>query len=262
MMSTMKEQVLRVEGQDIYCKTILHHPENKTIILVHGASANADAWMPVIPHFNESVNIIALDMPGHYRSKGTPKQSIEEMATFINSFVEEAISLLHLKGNIVYVGHSLGGGIGIELGIRKPEWLKELILVTTSANLNVLEPEFLEKLKQGEMDKSFFIRGFSPSTPIKFLSMMLQRQGTTSIEASLRDFVAGSKFNRMNDLQQITARTLIISGKDDQIMQKDASEILHKGIPNSTLVEVENAGHFITLEHPQKVARIILDFIA
>jgi pimeloyl-ACP methyl ester carboxylesterase len=262
MTSEIKEQVVRVGSENVFCKTVIRDTKNKTLLLVHGASANGDSWLPVIPYFSEKLNIIALDLPGHYRSEGVPKKSIKEMATFINNFVQKAISDFSLQGDIVYVGHSLGGGIGIEIGVQQNiDWLKELVLVTTSANLNVLEPEFIEKLKLGEMDEGFFVKGFSPSTSPKLLEAILQRQGTTSVEASYYDFLAGSQFNRMDDLHQITARTLIITGKDDKIIPYEHQKMLHERIPNNTWVQIEKAGHFIILEHPEKVAQTIENFL-
>lgn len=74
--------------------------ENKTLILVHGASANADSWMPVIPYFSERVNVIALDMPGHYRSGGRLRESIAEMADFIT--IEQPQRLANEIENFIF----------------------------------------------------------------------------------------------------------------------------------------------------------------
>jgi hypothetical protein len=42
IMSEVKEKLF-VEGENIYCKAVIHDVSNKTLLLVHGVSANADS---------------------------------------------------------------------------------------------------------------------------------------------------------------------------------------------------------------------------
>ena len=214
-------------------------------------------------NLSQRVNVLAVDLPAHGKSKGKPLSSIEEMASFINQFVVMIVDQLQLQGEVIYVGHSLGGGIGIgiELGIQNPKWLKTLVLITTSAKLNVMEPSFLWSLKNGKMKLDFFERGFSPSSGKELISAILARQGETPIETCYYDFLAGDQFNRKSELDKITSKTLILSGKDDKIMQEGSSKLLSKKIKCSKLVEIENMGHFATLEKPEIIAKEIENFV-
>lgn len=260
--SDYQNHYVDVKGEKIYVNAVIKNPKFKTLILVHGAGSQADSWGFVTSKFTGNFNYIALDLPGHYRSGGEARTSIDDDADFINHFVKAIQKKYHLKNDFTYVGHSLGGAIGIEVGTRNYDWLKSLVLVTTSSDFtHVLTPEFLENLKNGQMDLSFYKNGFSPATPPAYYDALVSRLGTVSIETTYKDFYSTSSFNDTKKLHKIHKKTLIISANDDIIMPPNASQILHDGIKHSTWVKVPNAGHFVIMEQPTAVANAIQDFV-
>lgn len=109
---------------------------------------------------------------------------------------------------------------------------------------------------------SFFKKGFSPSTSPQIVEAFLQKQKSiSSPQVPYGDFREGNRFNRLFDLENINAKTLILSGKDDVIMPKNASSLLHEKIPNKRWAEIERKGHFGTVEQPQKIAHVIESFV-
>jgi pimeloyl-ACP methyl ester carboxylesterase len=63
-------------------------------------------------------------------------------------------------------------------------------------------------------------------------------------------------------LAAVAVPTLVIHGSDDKIVPLEGGRALAAGIPNSTLVIVEGAGHVPTLTFPLQVADAINSFFA
>ncbi|NJK93867.1 MAG: alpha/beta hydrolase, partial [Bacteroidales bacterium] len=64
-----------------------------------------------------------------------------------------------------------------------------------------------------------------------------------------------------NDLRQLTIPVLIIRGDADVYLSDSISEKLHSEIPNSELIRIETAGHFMQEDEPEKISASILNFI-
>ena len=122
--------------------------------MIHGAGAFAESWKMVVANFtSHEFNTIMFDMPGHLRSTGNALISIKECADFIDTLVNAFTTEYQLEKRFTLVGHSYGGAITGEVAIRNVDWLKNVVLVGTSSYFeNVSSDEFMEKLKNGEMD--------------------------------------------------------------------------------------------------------------
>ena len=62
-------------------------------------------------------------------------------------------------------------------------------------------------------------------------------------------------------LHKIAVPTLIIAGENDTLAAPRYSRMLHDAIANSKLCIIENASHYLVLEHPRLVNAEILKFL-
>jgi pimeloyl-ACP methyl ester carboxylesterase len=75
------------------------------------------------------------------------------------------------------------------------------------------------------------------------------------------DLMACDAFDRMADLTTVDAPTLIVCGVEDQMTPPKYSQYLHQQIAGSVLHIVEDAGHMVMLEQPDRVAGYIAAFL-
>ena len=81
------------------------------------------------------------------------------------------------------------------------------------------------------------------------------------------EFVARAAVRSLNDadtrgsLSQINVPTLVIAGEEDRVTPPQESEILAKGISDSTLSLIPGAGHFSMLDNPVAFNRILRRFL-
>src|SRR5438132_11120871 len=76
------------------------------LVLIHGLGANADVWLPLVPHVDR--RWIAPDLRGHGRS---PHQAPYGYA----GYAADVASLLQQDEEVDIVGHSMGGVVGMAL---------------------------------------------------------------------------------------------------------------------------------------------------
>ncbi|MGI9414266.1 MAG: acetoin dehydrogenase dihydrolipoyllysine-residue acetyltransferase subunit, partial [Hyphomicrobiales bacterium] len=102
--------------------------EDTSVVLIHGFGADLGAWMFVQPGLAETTRTYALDLPGHGGSaKDVGGATVSDFAETVAAFMAACgIGSAHL------VGHSLGGGVAIEMALRDPASVASLSLVAPS----------------------------------------------------------------------------------------------------------------------------------
>ena len=97
------------------------------VILVHGITGNSDTWREVQPWLAEGHIVIAPDLMGHGQSaKPRGDYSLGAYASGIRDLM---VALGHESAT--FVGHSLGGGVAMQLAYQFPERLDRLVLVSS-----------------------------------------------------------------------------------------------------------------------------------
>ncbi|MEM7468973.1 MAG: alpha/beta hydrolase [Pseudomonadota bacterium] len=111
-------------------------PGLPTIAFIHGAGMSHLVWALYTRYFaHNGYNALAIDLPGHGRSEGQLRPSIESMADFVNRVLDE----LNVK-DCRLVGHSMGSLVAIETVHRAPSRIKQLVLIGCAYPMTVGEP--------------------------------------------------------------------------------------------------------------------------
>jgi len=209
-----------------------------TPLFIHGAGASPMVWRLQLLHFKGG---LAVELPGHPSGPGC--STIEDYA----SSVEEHIREKTLKDPVL-VGHSMGGAIAITIALKNSD-LAGLVLVGTGARLRV-DPNILTGIKENYEDVSKLVGRWSvsPSSDPIIAERIAEDLLNVKPEVAYGDFIACDRFDRMNDVQKITCKTLIVVGADDRMTPVKYSQYLHEKIVNSSLVVISDAGHNVMLE--------------
>src|SRR6266487_367318 len=109
------------------------HPQ-RTLVFIHGFGGQASQWQYQLQKFSLENRVIALDLRGHGLSD--KPASGYDMPKIISD-LETALTLLKVKGKIVLVGHSLGGGIVTEYALKHPDRIERLILIATAGEFKL-----------------------------------------------------------------------------------------------------------------------------
>ncbi|MBI3162004.1 MAG: alpha/beta hydrolase [Chloroflexi bacterium] len=228
------------------------------VILLHGAGGNHLSWPPQIRRL-PGATVFALDLPGHGKSEGMGRQSIDEYVDDVAALMKE----LKIRA-AVFVGISMGSAIALSLALKHPKKTLGLGLVGSGAKLRVA-PSILETAGNPNTFESAVeeinSNCFSANAPQNLLQLSKQSMMEIRPPVLLGDFLACNTFDVFNGLEKITAPTLILCGTEDKMTPVKYSEFLRDKIKGSTLHMIENAGHMAMAEQPDKVAELLSQFI-
>lgn len=227
----------------------------QAVVFMHGAGGNHAKWHNQISFLGRDFLAIAVDLPGHGLSGGTPFSSIEAYSDFINSFSE-----CLLGSPFFLAGHSMGGAIALDLALNYPERLAGLILVGTGSRLRVL-PSILESFKSGKAPENMAAALYAPGTQEAVIKAAAQEIESTNPSIFYSDFTACDHFDVSGRLGEIDVPALVVTGDTDIMTPVKYGQYLKDNLKNSDFKVVENSGHMLMLEQPEKLNDLIYDFL-
>ena len=228
------------------------------VLLIHGAGCNHLYWPPELRRLSGH-NIYALDLPGHGKSEGVGRQSVSDYARCVIEFMDE-VMLAHA----VFVGHSLGGAIALELALEYPDRMTGLGLIATGARLPVAS-RLLESTSNPatfpQAIQAIYALSFGPQADPRLQEQAIRRAAEIRPAVLHGDFLACDGFDVTHQLEKIHTPTLVVCGTEDRMTPLPYSKILANHIPNAALQTVDGAGHLVMLEQPRRVAALLSVFL-
>jgi pimeloyl-ACP methyl ester carboxylesterase len=251
-------------NQVVVNKNLISYSSNENagnfcLLFLHGWRSNKEIWGGIIKQTNNlannQFNIYALDLPGFGQSQ-TPREpmTVGDYAEVVAKFIKK----LELK-NVIIVGHSFGGRIGIKLACNHPDLVSKLVLVDSAGftadkkKLNIMgvgakivKPFFKPKFMQGLRNKIYKSIGSEDyvATP------ELQKTYINVISEDLS-----------HDMKDVKCATLIINGENDLDTPVDFGKRMNALIPNSKFVILPKAGHFSFIDKPEDFLAELTRFI-
>jgi pimeloyl-ACP methyl ester carboxylesterase len=236
------------------------------VVLVHGLAGSSTTWQEVMPALADHFTVLAPDLLGHGDSaKPRGDYSLGAHA----SGLRDLMVALGIE-RATFVGHSLGGGVALQLAYQFPERCERLVLVA-SGGLGKEVNSLLRavSLPGSELVMPVLLSGQMHSVLDainRWFGRRGLRMGATGREM-WRSYTGLSETGgRMAFIhtvrsvidplgQRVSARdrlylasevpTLILWGERDQIIPVAHAHAAHELIPGSTLVVLPGIGHFL-----------------
>lgn len=235
------------------------------LVFVHGFTTTSEFWREQVEPFSSNHRVIRINLPGHGVS---PRP--EGRAYTIEAFADDVLKVyetLEIK-DAVLIGLSMGGAIAQHFTLGHPQRVRALVLVDTTPHglgedvnvdnvLNAIEELGVVTASQNVIDRSF-----GSTTSAELLAFAKAEVAQTPAFVARQAIASLNATDSRARLGEIHVPTLILVGNEDIITPPCESEVLVKGIPNSRLEVIADAGHFPMLEQPQAFNRVLTDFLA
>ncbi len=237
----------------------VHGNGTETIVLSHGLLWSGKMFYKQVAYFKSDYKVITYDHRGQGKSEVT--QSGYDMDSLFSDAVE-FLEKLNLK-NTHFGGLSMGGFVAMRLASRRPDLVKSIILMETSA---LAEPHVIKYKFLNAMVKLFGIKTvLKPVMNImfgdKFLTDTERKEELTEWANELLNnnnrivrAVKGVIDRKAIDgeLHKIICPTLILVGTQDKATVPEKSEFIHSKIKNSAIKYIQGGGHTACIEEPEQ----------
>ena len=230
----------------------------KVLIILPGWGDNRNTFDFYINSLKDKFTIYIFDYPGFGKSKFPNKDlTIDDYAYYIDKFIKK-----NNINNPYILCHSFGCRISIIL-ISKYRILVDRLIIIGGAGIRRKSiKRFFRSLKYKLLKKlSFFLTSNKKELYLK----KLFNKYSSNDYRNLNDNMKKTFRNIINkdlrkELKYICCPTLLIFGeKDTETPLKDGI-IMNKKIPNSGLITIKKGTHFVYLEYPFYILKIILEF--
>jgi pimeloyl-ACP methyl ester carboxylesterase len=252
------------------------------IVMVHGITSTSATWANVLPYLAEHFTVIAPDLLGHGESaKPRGDYSLGAYASGIRDLMA---ALGHQRAT--FVGHSLGGGVAMQMAYQFPEHCERLVLVSSGG----LGRDITPLLRAASLPGSELVLPLLVNDQLigagRAAGRVLGRIGLrvhTDVgevlrgHASLSDGATRSAFlhtlRGIVDLrgQRVDASDrlylaqalpfLVVWGQRDPIIPIAHAYGAQRLVPGSQLEIFPGAGHFPHLDDPLRFVRVLTDFM-
>ncbi|MDP2822283.1 MAG: alpha/beta hydrolase [Sulfuritalea sp.] len=240
-------------------------------VFIHGAQNDHSVWGLQSRWFaHHGFAVLAVDLPGHGRSAGSPLPSIEDLADWIELLMER-VGAGDTAPSVSLVGHSMGSLTALECAFRHPARIARIALLGTAVPMPVSDA-LLGAAKDQEPKAIAMINAWSHSprgtvggntVPGMWLlgasRRLMERQQPGVLH---NDLAACNAYTHgMDAAAGLSCPALIVSGSKDMMTHPKAAAKLAAALANAKSVSLDGAGHAMMAEQPDAVLDALRGFI-
>jgi pimeloyl-ACP methyl ester carboxylesterase len=269
-----------IHGHDVRYRMAGNGP---VILLIHGMAGSSRTWRDVMKLLARDYTVIAPDLLGHGESaKPIGDYSLGAYASGLRDLLVGTLGV----DSATLVGHSLGGGVAMQLAYQHPELCERLVLVasgglgrevswvlralTLPGAEYVIPPLFPRTARRaGDRVMRFFRdRGVRAPHIAEMWNAYASLTETPNRRAFIRTIRAvidpGGQTVSARDRLYLASQipTLIVWGDRDEIIPPAHGHAAHALVPHSRLEIFEGAGHFLHVEDPVRFTDLLREFVA
>lgn len=200
-------------------------------ILLHGLGQNSSSWKKTIAKLDKKADVVCPDLFALIQGREVNYANLYQALCEYCKKVPEPFTVC---------GLSLGGILALQYGIEHPESVNSMVLIGTQ----YVMPKRLLQLQN-------VVFHFVPKSAFK--RMGLAKKAVINLSSSMMDL------DFRQALHKIKCPVLLICGESDK-PNMQASLNLKAQIPNAALIVIENAGHEINVDAPEKLSIVLNRF--
>jgi len=260
----MKSRFLKLKSSGARIQ-VIEVGKGKDLLFLHGAGGHLPND-PLIAALAGKYRVLAPLLPGYGESSG--EDELRDMLD-VTLHTLDVLEALKLRKPVV-VGHSMGGMIAAEMAaIAHTEieklcllapaglWLDEHPIVDIFTKLPYELPALL--FHDAELGRRLMTAGGGDMGDPEFLKQFLVTNARRlGMAGKLRFPIPDRGLSQR--LRRITARTLIVWGREDALIPPLYGGAFKKAISKARLVRIAKAGHAVGQEKPEAVLKAIRDF--
>ena len=239
------------------------------LIILHGLFGSADNWLSIAKGLEDQFTVYLVDQRNHGDSGHHKEWNYEVMSKDLGEFMEdEGLEKAHL------MGHSMGGKTTMTLALTHPEKVDRLIVVDIAPRfypvhhreiLKGLNAINIDQLKSRTEADTILSEHIKSKGTRQFLLKSLGRDDSGKFKWKLNLDVITHDIENVSQAINVEGifdhPTLFIKGETSEYVQdKDRADI-QKYFPESKIITIKQAGHWIHADQPEAVIKTVRAFL-
>jgi 3-oxoadipate enol-lactonase len=236
----------------------------EVIVFHHGYTGSHDSWPPIIEQLRAEFRCVMMD------SRGAGDSAHPDDGYTIEQYAADVIGLVDALGidRFTYVGHSMGGGIGMWLGLEHADRLDRLVLVTPVGSGGIAVPPAVRAAAaklwhDRDADELVRQRIAGAARPELVDEVHVKERVDRALSVSTGHYEGSwdsmAAFNVTDRLGELTTPTLMVVGAADGLARANLEDYLR--LPNATLHVFSRVGHFVPTDVTDEFAAVLRDFM-
>lgn len=269
-------EFVQVQGMQVHLRDTGPRNDQPPVVLLHGTSASLHTWQGWADELDEERRVIRFDLPAFGLTGPYPGEdySVERYVDFVTAMLDK----LDLE-QVVLGGNSFGGQLAWETALARPDQISKLVLVDAAgypladselpigfqlAQLPGMKPVMSRLLPRSMIETSVRkVYGdpekVTPELVDRYYELML-REGNRA--ALFERFAAGFASKAPSErLAQLEMPTLILWGRQDELVPLSSGRRFAEDIENSRLVIFDELGHVPHEEAPDGTVDAVQRFL-
>ncbi|WP_412561723.1 alpha/beta fold hydrolase [Winogradskyella sp. MIT101101] len=244
--------------------------KGKPFVILHGFLGMGDNWKTLARQFSESnFEVHLVDQRNHGRSFHADEFDYELMAEDLKRYCYE-----NNLSDIVLLGHSMGGKTAMLFAAKYPELVNKLLVADISPRYYpvhhdaILEGlsslDFSEIKSRGEADEA--LSAYVPEIGTRMFllkNLYWVEKGQLGLRMNLE--VLKEQVSEVGEALPVHAtfdkETLFLRGDKSEYIGETDETIINRHFPNSKIVTITNAGHWLHAENSKEFYDVVMEFI-
>ena len=282
--ATVVRRTVRLHGQRISFLETGADSGGPVVVLLHGMVASSRTWRLVLPLLGTHAHVIAPDLLGHGHSD-KPRSGDYTLGAYACGLRDLLLELDLERATVV--GHSFGGGVGMQFAYQFPELTERLVLASSGGlgpEVNIalraaslpgtatvlralisIAPSWAGRMAAKAIRAAPTLPGVDVDVLAHSLAALADPGAVAAFVQTIRGVLdwSGQRLDGTDRLYLLAdVPVLLIGGSDDSYIPTRHTTEAHQALPTSRLEIFDGAGHFPHTSHPRRFADTLLDFLA
>jgi sigma-B regulation protein RsbQ len=244
------------------------------MLFAHGFGCDQNMWRFVAPAFEEDYKVVLFDYVGSGRSDLAAYDG--PRYTTLDGYAQDVLDVVHALElrDVVFVGHSVSGMVGVLAANREPERFERLILIGPSPRY-VNDPPYVGGFERGDIEGLLEMMEHNYIGWANFLGPAIVKnpdrpelgeelaESFCSTDPVIARRFAEATFlsDNRHDLGRVTVPALILQCSDDMVAPNEVGEYVHREMPGSTLRVMKATGHCPHMSHPEETIALMREYL-
>jgi esterase len=246
--------------------------EGRPLVILHGLFGISDNWAALAKLWSAHFTVYTLDLRNHGQSPHSDEWNYRVMADdVVEFFGTERLN------DVILLGHSMGGKTAMRLALDYPMALSKLIVSDIAPKrydlqqhqaIEAIKAVDVKKLESRKDAEVILQQHLHDNGTIQFLLKNLfwrdQPDGTKILDWRFNAHVIAEQIENISEAtiadDPCEVDTLFIRGERSHYITAEDELLIQQQFPNSSIVTIPDAGHWVHADQPQLMFTSVLEF--